>query len=977
VKRFNLGHCVFAALACFFGMTGLAQAQEKLLCRPESGFWEVTPGGVRLSGALCSENAMIGEDFYTFDFETRRAGFAPLAPSMQASLRGVIDTQSVLFYADAGHIYGLSRENFRLVWSAPWQNVEVLSRDIHQPDGLAFHAESGWGDQAGSFLKVLSVSEGSVLERLSAPLGRHEDFLAFIWQPERAVVIERTRLMWWPRQGDAFGEPTSIALDMALTPESYHIDEGGLMQIDPGTSRILYYRFATADRTSARINATARVRGIGGSATRAMAVTSDMNIVRIVARMGSVLQNRYEAKYWRVAEDGPILLADSELLILDGSPENRAQSISTNDMTWKRMALIEYGSPGRLAHLSAGILTTVHAGGTAALIRWDANTGQKLGELSISALPKSEDITWKAISRVTEIEGLAYYLLVIGQSEADHAAPFAILDTRTMRVEPQDLAFASILDDAGFPKALLRSEAAFAIYDSIHDQWHVLGNQAWTASLGAWASQDLKEHQTAFEKWYGYCLTPDQCITPQWTDFFAQDVSQTLAEMREFAKAVLPDAAPRNHEPSALAWIVALLSCLIMAGVTCWRNGFWTKSRLEPPTEQDEPFTSKSFEILDKRNRRFISDRDRKFFLSPGITSGLGFRFLLSLCLGIGISIAVTHRYFYDDTVTTFVLWVVILSLPIFAAAWIILSWQFWNRRYLLRFGRMIEGVWLNCAKPNQLIAYTPEPNKSFELSRHQWKRVDFVPIVLFDPARPDFATQYTGDCSFTLIAPNPIVESRKSASTVDIGRLLAVVFSLLLCVVASQAAYRHAYPAPMSVGELNAITADLDKPFISACLRQCQANEIDCIAQCQHRQMRLIFEEAGVELGYDPGILPASLLAREQQAIANVREILQAPGGTCHEKADKIAKMLLWPKSLETAFWRVYGHDDAYHQASVDEVYQALSLDYNYLKALCDVTGQCVRHPEQCPPAPQCGGSVRLLKAKLCSVVDFVLPRH
>ena len=342
-----------------------------------------------------------------------------------------------------------------------------------------------------------------------------------------------------------------------------------------------------------------------------------------------------------------------------------------------------------------------------------------------------------------------------------------------------------------------------------------------------------------------------------------------------------------------------------MLGVMAWRNGWGKPSKLSP--ESSNGTSALIIDIFDKKNRRMITDRDIHYFIEENFYSKLYFRVLSATILSLGIAVAVALPYFRDDTVATFVSWVLVLATPIFALIWILASWTYWNRRYLLRYGCIVEGKWLNCAKPNQSISYIPEAGKSFELTRNQWHRADYVPIVIFDPSRPNFAIQYTGESEHALLALNlesTVKEPPKNACSFDVFRLAAVLAVLVGGAVATQLLFHAAYPASLSEWRLQelsqayAIVSDdkndsaqvpcseeqnADQPqsncnatqidkderrpivktpgttFTMACLELCRDGDDMCQRQCHTRQLFNILKDAGYDFDGTISITPNS----------------------------------------------------------------------------------------------------------------------
>jgi hypothetical protein len=405
-----------------------------------------------------------------------------------------------------------------------------------------------------------------------------------------------------------------------------------------------------------------------------------------------------------------------------------------------------------------------------------------------------------------------------------------------------------------------------------------------------------------------------------------------------------------------------------MFGVMLWRRGFGKKSLLKLPKNDKEDLSSET-DFFDEAHRRVISDRDNRYFLAPNLFANPLFRVLVSISLGLIVALLVAVPFFYDDTYSTFLSWVIVLALPVTAITWIAISWTYWNRYYLLRFGCITEGKWLNCATPKQSVAYAPNDETTYELSRHQWQRADYVPMIIYDPARPGFAIQYCGESRHALVPLGKLQETPKPACTYDIPRLAIVLAALTVTLVGTQMLYKVAFPNPLSTWSLNNIAHNLPEntTYTMACLEKCLTNDTVCHEQCHHRQLSLVLNNNHMTSDEDPIMTPAQFLDTQRQTVANAREILSA-NLSCREKEDQIAALKLWPDDLTTAFWRTYSNTDTFNAAQLYPIYEGLRTDTDYLESLCDNRGTCAHDPSNCHTPPTCAGSVTTLKVSVCS---------
>lgn len=968
----------------------MAIGVEDLTCQALSGQWQGSGETLRLEGALCRGTGD-NYDFYRFDFDSKSVGFAPHTSTMDApNLRFLYAHNSLFLYADGKSIYGVSAESFKVVWQRPWANVEMAWGDHHDNTQVAVLEKTA----ETQFLHVLRLENGSIVEAFSIDV---EELLDVAWLPARLVILESKRLRWSTRLTDthlteadeedgvtrpeasgvpSLSIPVGYGLSRATHAGAYHIDQYGVMTTNARMVRIYYnsYHLGGAGSTYAT-NATARVRAVSGSLQHAMAVTTDMLLVRIVARFGPMgrcerlgtacwgaLSMRYEAKYWKVSQDEniPIIMASEETMALDGGSDNRAQTVDTRDpMRWRRMALVDYGRPGRLGYVRNDELISLHDEGPDALIRWRSYTGKKTSSLPRTALESIENA--QAFGQIASIQSLEHadqYDFLFGQD-----GRYVVLDRRDMSLSKAYEDPKGNAQKTGIQQVIAKTENGFAIAAGQQEQgvvaWDIFDFKKNRLQLSELANAKISELQSYPEKWYGYCADEKNC-------FIAPATDKGLA-------GIMPEATleESSHSASVLAWLVALISVFVMIVVTMWRRGVGKKSQIEQISREDNSLSSVSIELLDHKNRRFVTERDRKYFLCTHVFSNLFFRMGISLILGLGISLAVTYRYYFDDSLEIFISWIVILGMPVLAMTWIVSSWTYWNRLNLLTFGRLVEGSWRNCAKPMQSIVYSPAPGQSFELKRNQWKRADFVPIILFDPVAPDFAVQYTGEYSFPLSEHYSTAETLKPARTYDFWRLSVVVLGLGLCVFASQYFFSICYPNPLGSWELDRIEAksqDSQQAFVTLCLEKCRTGSELCPNQCQHRQMRIVFKQAGVDLNSDPVLSPAKLLEQQKNMTSEMRQLLEKKGESCQAIAQEITDLPVWPKTFSQAFWSNYGQPQAYQASGIKTVHQAILDDNAHFALLCSDEDSCAKDPSKCPAPPACAGDVADLKARVCA---------
>ena len=855
-SRFRFG----LILSFFLALPSVCHGEERIAC-DVSGEWQTGTGDAEAAGVLCQ----IGDlrRIYRFGGADQKSAYAPLYVR-DGHVRYLFsdDAWGVFCYADDSRLYVVDSRSYKVIASKPWKNVRLIEQDPHDSSHWAIaHATDG-----GLAVRLISYRNGEIEDELAVPVS--DTLLGVWWTPERFVVTEPGVMHVYRRPAALRGEtgadkdkgnrggtsdaeasggnapetaaaeaeerpsdaataakcaddaeaPASWCVDDVeisprLSEDGYRFDPNGLMVWDRASKRLSYYVFSQRRWTRASINATASIRGLGASQSFALGITNDMSTVRIVARMGNFLQNRYEAKYWKLPSDpdAPIAVGADSLIALDGGSDNRAQIIDASEMTWKRVALIGYPSPGTLADLSGGELVTLHRGATEAVIVWHARSGQKraaLMQADIDASGLSE------IVRVKTIAAMPRYKLLF-----DADGRYALFDSQAATLSKAVRTVSSPWTD--MPLNLILSGRSIVMPQGDDNQkWLICAdekglNRAETFDVSGALSETPEELLTPKDKWYGY------------SDGHSSYVPIDAETEQNRSNPEIRTAPPVSHRPHGAAWGLALLAVLAMIGVMFWRNGRGMVSKL--PAHNAKETSALIIDIFDDKKRRMITDRDIKYFLEESFHSKRHVRILTSLIVAIGVSAAVALPYFRDDAPATFLSWVAVLSAPAFALVWTVMSWTYWNRRYLLRYGCIVEGKWLNCAKPNQSISYVPEAGKSFELSRNQWHRADYVPIVIFDPRRPEFAIQYTGESEHALTAlefESAAGEPPKGACCFDIARLaiVALVFAGIVC--ATQTMFHAAYPGTLSEWRLQETSKSYDfaiaPPSENRCVQVC-----------------------------------------------------------------------------------------------------------------------------------------------------------
>ena len=956
---------------CLVLLGGTALADDGLVCLSGSGVWRTVGDAPVIDGVLCSTGA--GNDLYRIHFADKSVHFAPAIPGISGELRYLYSASKVLFYADDFSVYALEREHLKVIWHQPWAGAIMMPQDPFDPMHIAIWSKT----QDGSALHLVRIG-AKIEEEMTAELGP-EMPQQIVWQSKRLAVIESKRMLYWPRPGiplpptshrdtpetpaDWNHPPRVVNVldpegDAVLRQGDYRLDESGLMIYRRAHKRISFFRFYEGTWTMNRLNSSATVQAIGGCDELAVGVVKDYNTVKLITKFGLYLQKRFELKFWPLPNplEKNVILVQPGIVALDGGNENRILALDTNAPTWNRTTQIALDNPGSMVELRGHVLMTAHAEGNDALVRWNVRNGNRLGSLSAQKL---RDIDFGHILKAFTVYDFDRYKLIVNEHDQ-----FVIYDVKSGEVT--GLYPFESTPWSELPRAIQPFPGGFAVHVPNSAVWDIFSEKdGRLPSLDASQLQNVQqfgELQTAQEKWYGYCLDAENCFIPT--------ANPPEQERQAPAVSVLEDAG--SHAPTAIPWALALFSLLAIFGVMLWRHGFGRKSLLVK-NESSEEDSLATTDIFDSHNRRYISDRDNRYFLATHFVSTPLFRVCLSLVLGAGVGVLVALPYLYDDVVSTFLSWVVVLGLPVAAVTWIATSWTYWNRYYLLRFGILTEGKWLKCAQTNPTIVYEPEPGKTFELSRSQWRRVDFVPMVFFDPARPEFAMQYTGGCSHTVQQPGKLDATPKPACAFDIARLAAVALVLAGVIAATQYLYREAFPNPLSAWMLESIQPAQGETFTTACLAKCAESDDACHEQCHHRQLRIVLENAGMSLENEPAITAAQFLDDLRKRVSDARATLLGDNLSCDDRLQAIRDVHAWPEEVSAAFWATYSHTPTFDVNELEPIYQGLAADLATLRALCDEYGTCAQNATECPAPPTCPGRISELKPAVCALQNAI----
>ena len=917
---------------------GIAVGAE-LECVPGSGSW--SDDGSQLSGALC-KNAAGCLQLVRFNFTTSEAQIAHFPEhQLGCELEWLGADGGIGFVQDGERLLGVDLETFSVV-----SNIE-----FPQATQLQAPPEEGLLLRSGARLVFWRGAAKGVTIAREITVGELVDIE---WQADRLVILEQGKLRWWLRTEDGGYGPEQVnTFSEKLQPRGYALDRDGLIIAPLGGRQVRWVRFEPDSSTRIGLNASEVTRAVGASPGEAVVITSDGHVTKTLARWGALLRDRYVVRYWPLSTEDtgtaddprPLAMAAGKLLALDGGVEaKRAAIINTSELTWRRRLLIEYSSPGRFLWMDQQHLVTFHPKGDRALIAWRLSGGKRDFVIRRSAL---EEVGLSSLSRARHLADHRYLI--------EGGARYALVDLETGAVQGMDLSqscTSSQIIDAGADPLII----ACVDNDRV-EHWELLSLGAPTKTLTA--AGELRDALDSTVRWFGQCIPNQPCVSP------AATLTRPAGDDAAWADLKLADVASRSTLLSAL---VLGLTLLVVILVTAWRTDFGRRGQLG-----ELQAARYGGSVVDKKGRRFLTDRDCDGYVHRTITQ-LPWRLGLSLVGGTLLASAISYNELLLEPVGQAALFWSSLFLPVASLIWLVLSWGVWNRRHLLRFGVAIEGQWFDSGKPQQSLCYTLNDGRTYRLKRGQWSSPDLVPVVLFDPKRPGFASQYTGNGNFNVEARRDAGELEGTAITRDFVQhsLLVVVFIGLA--LGAFFSFQGAFPEPITAWQLKSLEAQHGEDgMLLPCLELCASVATDnaqlCEEQCHNRQLHNILSAAGVELAADPALMPAEFRAQQLSTLKALQERAQDASLSCDALAAELEDFELWTPELQEAFLDIYAEEERQTQALIEVEAELAAIGNEWLSPLCDKNESCPTERASCPATPQCSGPTQQLRPKLCSL--------
>lgn len=975
-------------------------------CVPGSGVWSELPdgGGFQLDAALCvvrwPHRASDPQDAtpcpelvsMRFDADGGAIGAARVATTPRTldtcALRFVAPLGRAALYDDGKQLLRIDTETLKPAGTLdlPREHVAYTPRGdliLYDAARLVIVAP---GEEAAAAPQILFETTLRKLAEL-------------VWQPTRLILVEDDAMRWWTLDlvsGLPSGEPQRNAFGRPLGDAIWDVDAQGLVRSMSDRTRVGWFRFAPDDAFYFTVNSGAVVRAIDGHPNLTVLV-SESNDAKAYARVGPYFKRRYEARYWSL-EDGKApgnggrrtwrmaLRGEGDrLVMLDGELGKRAAVLDVSALTWRRVSILELGTPARLVSLQGSRLVTVHPGQQDTLVAWDINTGARLAVLDRAAL---------------QVAGLGTQIELEPPGPAGHDGIWTVRDERGHLAffdETRHVLLGQPAEATPPLRSLRRDyvrlpSGALLLDEDVPSQARHVVVRRDGAPVVLSPPTTVADAMTPTERWFGYCAPGMACgvtLAP---------VERAQGSLEQWTSVPVTEAAQRPVD-RALIFLAASIVLLIL--VVVWRTDVGRRGRLDvlqrqmlsevlESTELSKVLPSSSdFRVLesetmhlgpttalvDRRGRRYVTDQDAEGFVHRTWTH-LPWRLGLSLMVGAAVAIPMGFVYLVKEPLAVSLPYWLALWLPVSATTFILSSWALWNRRHLLRYGFAVEGQWYDSGTSRASLCYTMPGGATYRMRRGQWKRADLVPVVLADPSRPRFAAQYTGNGQFPVAQlAGQRARLRGTSVTRDAMRLLLVLLLSGGTVAGAIHTFGEAFPEPVSSWTMASIEAEAEKadePMLGPCLELCEtlSDGATCFRQCQSRQMRRVFESAGIELAGDPELMPGEMRLRQLERIEEVTSLMAAgTDDTCDALAASIDAVPRWDARLETAFVTVYGGPlGASDEQLPPTEARIAALGAEAFAPLCSPPAECLAGSGVCPQPPACQGPVDRLRTAICS---------
>lgn len=387
--------------------------------------------------------------------------------------------------------------------------------------------------------------------------------------------------------------------------------------------------------------------------------------------------------------------------------------------------------------------------------------------------------------------------------------------------------------------------------------------------------------------------------------------------------------------------------------------------------------------LVDPKGRRYVTDDDWTTFIRPAAWHNWLIRLVLACGAGAGVGLTLMMVHIGTEDSKTTAVMTLSLAVPVAAALWVILSWGIWNRLHLLRFGRAVQGQWLD----EKTLQYSLLDGRTFRLGRSLWENQDLLPVVLSDPRRPRFAVRFNGHRSLGEPQSSAPVGDMKRAWSLNAMRLFPVVAAFGGLFYLGFRTFQAVFPEPLPAARLEFIAAEAaqnNTPMLPPCVQVCQefkdpARRATCETQCTYRQTRIALSPLAPldqEVSTDPGEFVETQFKAFDEGLRALNPPQPAP--PCDAIAPLIQAIPRWTPRFQETLGKTYG---APRMMSTSPTFAAFNnritdLAESTVRPLCSPSAACLSNPDKhCAAPPPCTGSVDKLRDALCTLAPALTP--
>jgi len=938
---------------------------EPLECVPGTGFWEFSAeGNASLKAALCARPGSSCPELTRFEFTAAGTEvFVALTPESYSTCEsqwvGRVGKFALLH--DGVRLLAVDAESLRVTAVFPYTCPTLVSE--HGDRVLLM-------EPAQTTLLRATGDKLEVVSRIALP-----NPLEAIWQDHRLVVVANSKVTFWPMSEDgAIGAPASFGGDSPFVAGAYVVDDDAVLSTfeDGDRRRILWQPFDGSAPRRVTLAAEELVLGVASSMHIGAVLTTDGQVARVIAKADDGLRDRVVLNNWglteadRVGADGKpksVFYGNDRWLFVDGGEArgNRAVPISTDEAQWRTRRAIEYDFRGNIVFASHDSVFITHPDGKYAFSIWTTQGGRrrrisssKLAEY-VGGIASIEQLSRRKFLLVGEDRRLAVFDLKSGSLRSlgpatdgsEHFSP-------PTRFGDDQLLY---VEDGG-PGTPVKS-------------WRFVNKSSGEERRFVPAGE-VKDALGMRERWFGYCVPGQPCQS-----------SLPMVDRVDGDDHLFEGLSTVQHRrPLALAWWVSALSLLLLVAVTVWRMdvGRSASPTLKPQGRGPEVtgrIVMNIYALFDNKGRRVPGPADRTEFIHKSIFTRFPFRFGVVFMASALPALWTTYRYLLAEPTQVWLPILLGIALPLGTLLWVLSSWMVWNRRHLFRFGQAVEGQWTERGRIRTATYQTPD-GKTFALQGAS--STSAIPIVLFDPRRPQFATHFTAVTDLGVQPAKEPTETKGSGNGYFALPLLIILALVLPLIPLGFSAYDGAFGEALPEHELRTLTAKAaDGNMLGLCLEVCADfgdRQEDCELQCHRRQLRIALESGGVLLDGDPERIAGDLLLAQSEEFQGLLSDTFTQTGTCSSLAASLTAKAPWTVKKHRAFKKFYGSAEALERdAALRESQEILEqLDAELFQPLCSATSPCLQSAE-CVVPFECTGSTQSLQRSLCALWPALRP--